>query len=165
MYLNKPNIKKTFQETQQAVILKIRSQLPKSNQLFILSKWYIQANLVRISPLDHVILCTKESVKLTIKQILKLMPMPSYTKNCPQLLWRDNMILMITFYVYILLYFTITYQIILSIFTVLSLLSKFLSIWTGTWQNPTKWVCTQLRLRSAWASAQSDQSLRCALNG
>ena len=31
--------------------------------------------------------------------------------------------------------------------------------------NPTKWVCVQRRLRSAWASAQSDQSLRCALNG
>ena len=31
--------------------------------------------------------------------------------------------------------------------------------------KPTKWVCAQWRLRSAWASAQSDQSLRCALNG
>ena len=29
----------------------------------------------------------------------------------------------------------------------------------------TKWVCAQRRLRSAWTSAQSDQSLRCALNG
>ena len=28
--------------------------------------------------------------------------------------------------------------------------------------KPTKWVCTQRRLRSAWASAQSDQSLCCA---
>ena len=27
--------------------------------------------------------------------------------------------------------------------------------------QPTKSVCAQLRLRSAWASAQSDQSLRC----
>ena len=27
--------------------------------------------------------------------------------------------------------------------------------------KPTKCVCTQQRLRSAWASAQSDQSLRC----
>ena len=26
---------------------------------------------------------------------------------------------------------------------------------------PTKWLCAQRRLRSAWASAQSDQSLRC----
>ena len=25
----------------------------------------------------------------------------------------------------------------------------------------TKWLCAQRRLRSAWASAQSDQSLRC----
>ena len=31
--------------------------------------------------------------------------------------------------------------------------------------KPTKWPCPQQRLRSAWASAQSDQSLRCALNG
>ena len=27
--------------------------------------------------------------------------------------------------------------------------------------KPTNWVCAQRRLRSAWASAQSDQSLRC----
>ena len=27
--------------------------------------------------------------------------------------------------------------------------------------NPTKWVYAQRRLRSVWASAQSDQSLRC----
>ena len=27
--------------------------------------------------------------------------------------------------------------------------------------RPTKWLCAQRRLRSAWASAQSDQSLRC----
>ena len=31
--------------------------------------------------------------------------------------------------------------------------------------KPTKWLRAQQRLRSAWASAQSDQSLRCALNG
>ena len=31
--------------------------------------------------------------------------------------------------------------------------------------KPTKWVCAQQRLRSAWAFAQSDQSHRCALNG
>ena len=31
--------------------------------------------------------------------------------------------------------------------------------------KPTKWVCAQRRLRSAWASAQSDQSLRCVLSG
>ena len=31
--------------------------------------------------------------------------------------------------------------------------------------KPTKWVCAQRRLRSDWASAQSDQSLRCALIG
>ena len=27
--------------------------------------------------------------------------------------------------------------------------------------QPTKWLCAPRRLRSAWASAQSDQSLRC----
>ena len=27
--------------------------------------------------------------------------------------------------------------------------------------KPIKWLCAQRRLRSAWASAQSDQSLRC----
>ena len=31
--------------------------------------------------------------------------------------------------------------------------------------KPIKWLCAQRRLRSAWASAQSDQRLRCALNG
>ena len=30
--------------------------------------------------------------------------------------------------------------------------------------KPTKWLCTHRRLRSAWASTKSDQSLRCALN-
>ena len=30
--------------------------------------------------------------------------------------------------------------------------------------KPTKWLCTQQRLWSAWASAQTDQSLRCVLN-
>ena len=30
--------------------------------------------------------------------------------------------------------------------------------------KPTKWLCAQRRLRSAWAYAQSDQSLRCALD-
>ena len=29
--------------------------------------------------------------------------------------------------------------------------------------KPAKWLCAQRRLRSAWASAQSDQSLRCPL--
>ena len=33
------------------------------------------------------------------------------------------------------------------------------------WQNQLTDLCTQWRLRSAMASAQSDQSLRCALNG
>ena len=38
--------------------------------------------------------------------------------------------------------------------------------WTDLSHNmtkPTEWVCTQRRLRSAWASTQSEQSLRCPL--
>ena len=38
-------------------------------------------------------------------------------------------------------------------------------IWAATWQNQQNDMCAQRRLRSAWASAQSDQSLRSALNG
>ena len=37
-------------------------------------------------------------------------------------------------------------------------LSRLMTKWT-------KWLCAQRRLRSAWASAQSGQSLRCALSG
>ena len=33
------------------------------------------------------------------------------------------------------------------------------------WQNQQYGMCAQQRLRSAWASAQSDQSLRCVLSG
>ena len=36
--------------------------------------------------------------------------------------------------------------------------------WATSWQNQQNGRCTQLRLRSAWASAQSDQSLRCVLS-
>ena len=37
------------------------------------------------------------------------------------------------------------------------------SIWAASWQNQRNGMCAQRRLRSAWASAKSDQSLRCAL--
>ena len=33
--------------------------------------------------------------------------------------------------------------------------------WAATWQNKQSDLCAQRRLRSAWASVQSDQSLRC----
>ena len=33
--------------------------------------------------------------------------------------------------------------------------------WAATWQYQQSGVCAQRSLRSAWASAQSDQSLRC----
>ena len=35
------------------------------------------------------------------------------------------------------------------------------NIWAAAWQNQQNGLCAQRRLRSAWASAQSDQSLRC----
>ena len=35
------------------------------------------------------------------------------------------------------------------------------NIWAASWPKCTKWLCAQRRLRSAWVSAQSDQSLRC----
>ena len=36
--------------------------------------------------------------------------------------------------------------------------------WAASWQNQQNYTCAQQWLRSAWASAQSDQSLRCTLN-
>ena len=33
--------------------------------------------------------------------------------------------------------------------------------WAASWQNQQNGMCASRRLRSAWASAQSDQSLRC----
>ena len=33
--------------------------------------------------------------------------------------------------------------------------------WAASWQNQQYCMCAQRRLRSAWASAQSDQSLHC----
>ena len=38
---------------------------------------------------------------------------------------------------------------------------QILNIWAAAWQNQQNDLCAQLRLRSAWASAQFDQSLRC----
>ena len=35
----------------------------------------------------------------------------------------------------------------------------------SAWQNQQNDLCARQRLRSAWASTQSDQSRRCALNG
>ena len=34
--------------------------------------------------------------------------------------------------------------------------------WAASWQNQQNGMCAQRRLRSAWASAQSDHSLLCA---
>ena len=38
---------------------------------------------------------------------------------------------------------------------------SFCDIWAASWQNQQNGMCAQQRLRSAWASAQSDQSLHC----
>ena len=47
------------------------------------------------------------------------------------------------------------------------LVSHLIAAWTNILSRdmtkPTKWLCAQRKPRSAWASAQSDQSLRCAL--
>ena len=40
-------------------------------------------------------------------------------------------------------------------------LSVHKAIWVATWQNQQNDLCTQPRLRSAWASAQSHQSSPC----
>ena len=38
-------------------------------------------------------------------------------------------------------------------------------IWSASWQNQQNGMCGQRRLRSAWACAQSNQCLCCALSG
>ena len=45
--------------------------------------------------------------------------------------------------------------------TIIASSIKFFIIWAASWQNQQNDLCAQQRLRSAWASAQSDQSLRC----
>ena len=48
-----------------------------------------------------------------------------------------------------------------------NIVQERLCFWSGksnlnrNMTKPTKWVCAQPKLRSAWASAQTDQSLRC----
>ena len=50
-----------------------------------------------------------------------------------------------------------------SLFTIYIL--STINIWAASWQNQQSGMSTQQRLIAAWASAQSDQSLRCALYG
>ena len=45
------------------------------------------------------------------------------------------------------------------------LLSDVIFIWARAWQNQQNDLCALRRLRSAWASAHSDHSLRLALHG
>ena len=39
--------------------------------------------------------------------------------------------------------------------------SRYVIIWAASWQNQQNGMCAQQRLGSAWAAAQTDQSLRC----
>ena len=43
--------------------------------------------------------------------------------------------------------------------------SVLAGMWAAAWQNQQTHLCAQRWLRSAWASDQFDQSLRCALSG
>ena len=45
----------------------------------------------------------------------------------------------------------------------LSLTTVSVWIWAASWQNQQNDLCTQQRRRSAWASAQSDQSSLCSM--
>ena len=45
------------------------------------------------------------------------------------------------------------------------LMQNINNIWAASWQNQQNGKCAQRRLRSAWASAKSDQCLRWGLNG
>ena len=65
-----------------AVTLKIRSRSPKSNQFFVMSQLYINANLLRIQPLVQKILCRQESVMP--------MPMPKPAGSAPKTIFPPH---------------------------------------------------------------------------
>ena len=44
---------------------------------------------------------------------------------------------------------------------VLDVAAQYCYWWAASWQKQQNNICVQWRFRSAWASAQSDQSLRC----
>ena len=44
---------------------------------------------------------------------------------------------------------------------ILKEMSTVMFNWAASWHNQQSGMCAQRRLRSAWASAQSDQRLRC----
>ena len=82
---------------------------------------------------------------------------PTIWRNCP--FWKEiNDSLIIQWLEYILIKFTITLKATWSPYRTYSL---NISIWAASCQNQQNGMCAQRRLRSAWASAQSDQSLRC----
>ena len=83
-----------------AVTLKIRSRSPKTIQLFIMSKFNIHANLVRIRRLDHEILCTQApfwlkfgslSPAVTLKNRSRS-PKPNHLFIIPQCYIHANMV-------------------------------------------------------------------------
>ena len=96
----------TFDNLSPAVTLKIKSRSLKPNQLFILSKCYIHANVVKMHSPVHEISCKQESVTLkptptltttptpTPKPVLTPTPTGSAPKTVcpPPLRWGDIMI-------------------------------------------------------------------------
>ena len=62
-------------------------------------------------------------------------------------------------------YMSLRHLILLSTFNVFPFQFEYHHQKSHDMTKPTMWLCAQRRLRSAWASAQSDQSLRCAING
>ena len=61
-------------------------------------------------------------------------------------------------------YLNLAHSSILSDSVDLNLLQNRHSDMSRDMTKPTNWMCAQRKLRSAWASAQSDQSRHCALN-
>ena len=74
--------------------------------------------------------------------------------------WRN--ILLVSFFFKKKLHFvTLQESIAFHLLVLLLLYCVHKDIWAALWQNQLNGMCAQRRLRSAWASAQSDQSLRC----
>ena len=117
------------------------------------------------------ILCSSICTKLTWKRSPhpppprppphrgKLSPSGSFGHWVPQtLVMKDTCVLWESFSHSFVRYFILVF---IQTLLYCSYASTIIIIWAATWQNQQKWVCAQRRLRSAWASAQSDQSLRC----
>ena len=64
-FLNQRTGENDCRDISWSISTKIRSPSPNSNQFFVMSELHIHANLVRIQPLVHKILCRQESVTTT----------------------------------------------------------------------------------------------------